>query len=454
MAATVEGIEDVYIPYGNMSRLFTSTAPEIILGGPAGTGKSRGNLEYLNYLATEYPGCRLLMLRKTRRSLTESGMVTLEQKVLHPAQGVRFSSSLQRYIYPNGSILAVGGMDKASKVLSSEWDVIYCQESNELDESDWEMCSMRLRNGKIPFQQIIGDVNPGPPNHWIKQREQSGRLLLLETYHENNPILFNRNGEITAEGERYLARLDQLTGVRYLRYRRGLWVSADGMIYQDAWNPAKNLINRVEIKRTWRRWLSIDFGFTNPFVCQWFAQDEDGRLYRYREIYHTKKLVEDHAIDIAIASGWFHLLPKTHERYSPRPAENADPLPQAIICDTDAEDRKTLERHLGLYTTPAKKTVSDGIQAVASRLRLAGDGKPRLMFLRDSLVERDRDLAEAKKPTCFEEEVESYVWKQGSSGPKEEPVKEHDHACDATRYLVSHIDLQPGGVSYFKSVWR
>lgn len=451
VAATVE---ETYTAYGNVSSLFTDPYPEKILTGPAGTGKSRAALEYLNYLATEYPGARILMLRKTRRSLTESGMVTFANKVLHPAQGVHFSSSQQRYIYPNGSIIAVGGMDKASKVLSSEWDAMYAQEANELDESDWEMCSMRLRNGKIPLQLMLGDVNPGPPNHWIKQREKAKRLLLLETYHEDNPMLFDRDGQVTPEGARYLARLDQLTGVRYLRYRKGLWVSADGMIYEDSWSSKLNLINRIEIKPTWKRWLSVDFGYSNPFVCQWWAMDEDGRLYRYREIYHTKKLVEDHAVDIAIASGWFHLLPKSHERYKPRPAENADPLPQAIICDTDAEDRKTLERHLGMNTTAAKKTVSDGIQAVASRLRPMGDGKPRLMFLRDSLVELDRDLADAKKPTCFEDEVESYIWKQGSNGPKEEPVKEGDHACDATRYMCAHLDLQQSGVSYFPNIWR
>ena len=88
-------VEDSYTAYGNISRLFECKEPEIVLAGPAGTGKSRGNLEYLNYWASEYARCRILMLRKTRRSLTESGMVTLEQKVLNPAQGVRFMSSMQ-----------------------------------------------------------------------------------------------------------------------------------------------------------------------------------------------------------------------------------------------------------------------------------------------------------------------------------------------------------------------
>jgi phage terminase large subunit len=446
-------VEETYTVYGDMNQIFTNPHPEKILGGPAGTGKSRCNLEYQNYLAMEYPGSRHLMLRKTRRSLTESGMVTFENKVLHPAQGVHFSASKQRYVYPNGSILAVGGMDKASKVLSSEWDTIYVQEANELDESDWEMASMRIRYGVTPYQQMLGDVNPGDPNHWIKRREQEKRTLLLETYHEDNPVLFDRSGTITPEGQRYLERLDQLTGVRYLRFRKGLWVSADGLVYEESWNPKVNLVNSFIIPRSWRRWLSIDFGFTNPFVCQWFAMDDDGRLYRYREIYMTKRLVEDHAKDIAIASGWFHLLPKNHEKYKPKPAEWADPLPQEIICDHDIEDRKTLERHLGLYTTAAKKAVSDGIQATAARMRVAGDGKPRLMFLRDSLVEVDRDLAADKKPTCFEDEISGYVWKQGSTGPKEEPVKEWDHACDSTRYMCNHLTVNAGGVEIVRN-WR
>lgn len=454
MSVDVDVIEDSYTAYGGISQLFTCPAPEVMLDGPAGTGKSRGNLEYLNYWASEYPGCRLLMARKTRKSLTESGMVTLEQKVLHPAQGVRFVSSMQQYQYPNGSIIAVGGLDKPGKIMSSEWDIIYIQEATDLNENDWEMCSIRLRNGKLPVQQIVGDCNPGPPTHWLKQRANAGKTMMIETKHEDNPTLFDRSGRITPAGERYLAKLDELSGVLYLRYRRGLWVSADGMIYQDSWEPSRNLIYRETIPASWARYLSIDFGYSNPFVCQWWAVDPDGRLYRYREIYKTRTLVEDHCVQIALASGWYHLLPKDHPRYNPRPRENADPLPQAIICDHDAEDRATFERHLGLHTTPAKKTVSDGIQAVAARLRPAGDGKPRLYLLRDSLVERDRDLADQKKPTCLEEEIEAYVWKQGSSGPKEEPVKENDHACDCMRYMCAHMDLRTSSVGYFKDIWR
>ncbi len=451
---TVADIEETYRPYGGNSQLFTSKQPELILSGPAGTGKSRANLEYLNYWAMNYPGARLLMVRKTRRSLGESGMVTFEQKVLHPAQGVRFYHSAQQYRYPNGSILAVGGLDKPSKIMSTDWDIIYAQEATELEEDDWETCTIRLRWGGLPIQQMIGDCNPAQSTHWILQRARDAKTEMLETRHEDNPMLFNRDGTMTPEGERYLSKLDNLTGVRYARYRLGLWVSAEGMCYEDSWDPKRNRINGYHIPKEWPRYMAVDFGFTHPFACLWAAIDPDGRIIIYRQIYITKRLVEDHAKDINIVSGWFHRLPKDHPRYKDSPAEWADPLPRAIICDHDAEDRATLERHLSLYTTPAHKSVSDGIQAVASRFRAAGDGKSRIQIMRDCLVEKDRDLAEGKQPTCLEDEPEVYVWdtRQGLKRG-DQPVKENDHALDALRYLVAYFDLVPSTVKYSQRIY-
>lgn len=81
-----------------------------------------------------------------------------------------------------------------------------------------------------------------------------------------------------------------------------------------------------------------------------------------------------------------------------RPPDWADPLPRAIICDHDLEDRKTFEAHTGLATIGARKEVRAGIQEVGARLRPAGDGKPRLMYFEDCLVEADPHLVKSKKP--------------------------------------------------------
>lgn len=371
-------------------------------------------LEYAHLILSLFAGVRALSLRKTYASLKSSTLVTLDEQVQPQLDGVVFKGQTARrppqYLYPNGSIWEIGGMDKPAKIMSSEYDLILPHETTDFDEADLEVMTTRLRHNVLPWQQIVGDCNPAGPEHWIKRRADAGKLLMLESRHEDNPFATPA----------YLAKLDALTGVRYLRLRLGIWAAAEGMVYQDSWDRARNLVNRFIIPREWPRYLSVDFGYTNPFVCQWWAEDPDGRLYRYREIYMTRRLVEDHAKQIRELSRWND--------------KDGEPLPYAIVCDHDAEDRATLERHLGLSTTAAHKDVSPGIQAVASRLKDAGDGKPRLVYLRDSLVERDHDLNEAKKPTCTEEEYESYVW----DANKERPVKEHDHGQDTTRYLVMH----------------
>jgi PBSX family phage terminase large subunit len=429
-----------YAPRGSARAIFSMQEPEIILAGPAGTGKSRAWLEKLHLACLLHPNLRASMVRKTRRSLTESGMVTYWQKVLPQYDGVQWKASDQHYQYRNGSILAVGGLDKPSKIMSSEWDIILFQEATEGTEEDWESLSTRLRNGKNSYAQLVGDVNPGPPTHWIKQRANAGKTIMLESRHEDNPLLFDDNGMMTPEGERYIGILDALTGVRYLRLRLGLWAAAEGMVYEDSWDRNRILVNTASIPPEWPRYLAIDFGFTHPFVCLWAAVDPDGRLIVYRQLYHTKRLVEDHAKEIKRVSRWGE--------------KGGDPLPRAIIVDHDAEDYRTLERHLGMYTMLAQKNVSAGIQAVASRFKAAGDGKPRIVIQRDSLVERDRDLTDRKLPTCLEDEPESYIWdvRQGMKRG-EAPVKENDHGLDALRYLVAYFDLIPSTVKYSQRIY-
>ena len=81
----------------------------------------------------------------------------------------------------------------------------------------------------------------------------------------------------------------------------------------------------------------------------------------------------------------------------------------------------------------------EGIEAVKARLKVAGDGKPRLFICRDALVERDRALADAKRPVCTQDEILEYIW--DDKAKKEQPRKENDHGMDAIRYLCAAVDL-------------
>lgn len=424
-----------YEPRGAARELFKTRDSEVAMAGPAGTGKSLACLYRVHFAALNNPGIRCLVVRKTAVSLGSTTLVTYEKKVATHALAagiVRWYGGSPReaasYRYDNGSVIVVGGMDKPEKVLSAEYDLVFVDEATELTETDWETIGTRLRNGKLAWQQQIAACNPSHPTHWIKQRSDRGGMRMLHSRHHDNPAYVQADGTLTEQGKDYMAKLDALTGVRRLRYRDGIWAAAEGVIYE-GWDEALHVVEPFAIPPTWTRWLVVDFGFTNPFCAQWWAEDRDGRLYLYREIYRTRRLVEDHAKHI------LKLVTDDHGAWT-------EPRPRAVICDHDAEDRATLEKHLGMSTAPAKKSVSDGIQAVQSRLKVQEDGRARLVLLRGALVERDPELDAAKKPGCTEEEITGYVWAIKPGGTlKEEPVKENDHGMDAMRYMVAERDL-------------
>lgn len=387
------------------------------------------------------PGMRALIVRKTHRSLSATGLVTFREHVLPEALAAGivkwYGGSGEKpaaYMYSNGSTAVVGGMDQAMKIMSSEYDLIYVQEATEMTVDDLEMMVTRLRNGKVSFQQLLMDCNPWQPTHPLKKRCDAGQTVMLHARHEDNPVLFDLlpdgTHRVTERGRDYIDKLDKLTGVRKLRLRHGMWAAAEGVIYE-GWKPEVHLSDRKILPYEWPRLWAVDFGFIHPFVWQMWAIDPDGRLWLEKEIHRTKRLVEDHAKDI------LDVVTKQDGKTWKYPR------PRAILCDHDAEDRATLERHLRLGTTAAKKTVSDGIQAMQARLRVLADGKPRLFVCRDSLVSRDEELAEAGKPTCFAEEIEGYVWEKTPDGKpdKDQPHKDDDDSMDAARYAVSEQDL-------------
>lgn len=408
-----------YHPRGAARELWLCRDGEVVLEGPAGTGKSRAGLEKLHALALKYPGMRAAICRKTRVSMTESTLVTFEEHVLLPGDPMvvdgPMRASRRSYVYPNGSEIVVAGLDRPSRLMSTEFDVVYVAEATELFENDWEMLTTRLRNGRIPYQQIIADCNPEAPSHWLHQRCDGGRTTVFYSRHEDNPVLFDhRAGDWTERGRVYLDRLDRLTGVRLERLRHGKRAGVEGAVY--AFDRRVHLVDAFDIPPDWPRYRVIDFGFTHPFVCIWAATDADGRAYVYRELYMTRRTVSEHGAKIAELSAG--------ETYA-RTWSDHDPEAMAVL------------RSLGIVCEQANKDMKAGRQLVMDRLKVQPDGKPRLVLMRDILVERDDELYEARQPVCTEQEFDAYVYPKASDGRvvKEDPIKDYDHGMDCLRYL-------------------
>lgn len=419
------------------------------------TGKSVACLYRMHLAALNNPRMRGLITRKVSRTLGSTTLVTYREHVA--AEAIKagivkwFGGSQQEaaaYRYSNGSVLVIGGMDEPGKIMGSEYDLAFADECTQLTIDDWEAIRSRMRNGRRATAQMLGACNPDAPWHWIMERSQAGKLELLYSRHQDNPAYVNADGTYTPAGDAYvLGILAGLTGLRRIRLFEGRWSSAEGLVY-DGFDPAVHLVDRLpEGSDAWTRWWSVDFGYSNPFTCQFWAEDPDGRLWLYREIYRTKRLVEDHARDILATVRRPHPDVDWSARREPDPDrpydwEWTEPKPRGVVCDHDAEGRATLEKYLGFSTRPANKAVKAGVEIVQSRFKEQGDGKPRIYLVRGALVEADPLLIEAKKPTCLEQEISGYVWPQGvKPDQREVPVKEDDHGCDAMRYACAERDL-------------
>lgn len=422
-----------FIIRGAAADLFDDTSPEVCIVGAAGTGKTVAALMKLHVDSLDTRAMQSLVVRQTHASLVASTLVAFEQFVAREALesgAVKWfggsGSKPAGYYYPNGSTIMVGGMDNPGKVLSMNLDRVVVDEANQVSVTAYETLLTRLRGSAATYKQIVCATNPDHPEHWLKTRadDPEQQLRMYTSRHADNPYLADRHGQWTEAGESYVRFLESLTGVRRLRYLNGVWAAAEGMVYGD-WREDVNVIEWFEVPADWGTIVSIDFGFNNAFSLQVWRIDPDGRMYLTHEWHQSGKLVEDWARDL---KAWL-----TEQGLRPN----------AIVCDHDAEDRATLERHLKLPTLPARKGVSRGVQLVESRIRKAGDGRPRLYVFRNALQGRDPIAEERKTPRGVAKEVLGYVWEtiRGTDGvPKEVPKKLNDHAMDCLRYAVAHLD--------------
>ncbi len=276
-----------YAPRGSAARTLFNTDRELVVSGPAGTGKSRACLEKLHYCCNHYPFTRALIVRQTRASLSETGLETFENHVLGQMHPIALDGPKRpwrsSYRYPNGSQINVGGMDRPARILSSEYDVIYWQQAEEGTLWGYETILTRLRGTALPFRQLLSDCNPESPMHWIKQRCDAGAATLFDTDHRDNPILWdNDRGEWTEFGQEYIETLNRLTGARKLRLRFGLWVVPEGAIYS-LFDEERHKVAGFKPPALWPRIVAID-PVGAMIGALWMAYDPEGRILNvYRE---------------------------------------------------------------------------------------------------------------------------------------------------------------------------
>jgi len=391
-----------------------STSPEVLYSGAFAAGKSRAGCEKGYFLSTKYPNNYGAIIRKTHVSLKYSTMETWWREVC-PPENVRHWNQVSSVCeLVNGSKILFLGLDDPLKLGSTQFGWIFVDEGIELDDDDYRMLEGRLRLRDVPFRQLFIATNPGAPSHYLyKHFYEEHRGQVIEANSLENPYL----------PQDYIDRLQGFSGLYYERYVLGRWVGFEGLVY-DNWDPREGIIDPFPIPLDWPRFRGIDFGYTNPFVCQWWARCPDsfslenpsfGGWYLYKEIYKSRIAVNIHAQKIIA-----NTFPEEHR------------LLLASFSDWDSGDRAILEQQ-GVQTTQALKDISAGVQEVYSLI-----AKNHVHIFRDALLEVDEGLRAEKLPTCTAEELGAYLWQKSVSGKnlKEIPQDKDNHGMDAKRYVL------------------
>lgn len=406
-----------YQPFGAALDLMYSRAREVVLEGPADTGKSRACLEKLYLCARNYPGMRGGIFRKTRASLTQTAMATLERAVL-PAGAAAFHHADQEYRFPNGSKLIVAGLDDPEKIKSLELDVAYVQEISELDEEDYEILTTRVtgRSAVMPYAQLVADMNPTFPGFWLYRREAAGAVVFLHATHADNPT-------ITPER---LAPLRALTGYRYRRLYLGERVATEGMFFPE-WDPGVHLCDPFPVPRHWTRWTATDYGYADPFA-HYAAAREPGtrRIYVFRELY-AAGLRDHQQVDLItsrIRSEYDDLgLRAGAGLYA---CHVGDPSMFAKRAEQDKPSIATVYAERGVALAPAGNNRKHGWSVVRDALAHGPDREPRLRVFRNRCPNLVRTLPAMVHDPLDAEDLADKI----------RSVKTEDHAVDALRYLL------------------
>lgn len=383
----------------------------ILLTGSAGGGKSRTAAEKIHAYCLKYPRTAALIMRKAREWNSRSILPFYNNTVVGGDVRVQFNKSEGTFYYQNGSVVYSGGMldDKQREAVRSiggdgGLDIAWMEEANAFSRQDYEEVLGRIRHTAADWQQVILTTNPGGSLHWIKKDLIDGK---------GANVYYSGARENPNNSPAYLSTLEKLTGVMYERLALGKWVQAEGAVY-DMFDYRIHVKDRPDTEmKAW--YLAMDEGYTNPAVILLVGEDADKRAHIRREFYERGKL-QEYVVRQAVA--W-------RREYNVRLAA-VDEAAAGLIADL---------LNNGVPAVPAKGRVLDGIQSIQNRLKVQGDGLPRLTV----------------DPSCINtiNEFESYVWKKatGTGIVKDEPQKENDHAMDAVRYLDRALDV-PDWTSY------
>ena len=427
------------LPYQcpKLRHVINSTSDTIMLSGPVETSKTVAAWVKLIKAHCATPNLMSLILRTAFSDIQPSLIGTLfNQLSLYDKYDDRLpfvqkgDSSIWLLQWKNGGETWLQGAENhRSKIMGSEWDYIWYNQAEDANEALFPDIMARASGRANNWfhkdgtrrSQFIADVNPDVDSHFLLQMKAEGKWNEWHNIlHDSNPYLFS-DGEYTDAGKRLLERLEKTySGVQYLRKVKGLWRSAEGLVY----SQYDSKIHEVDIKDkaelgdvTWI--ASLDFNIREPMAMGLWAYNQDtNELTLFKEIYEQIDLVSEYITKIKELLDTYKI--------------DLD----VMLVDHDIEHMNQLIE-AGFEPILADKARLDGIEAVKNRLK-----NGLIHFNVNSLDNKDESLTGV--PHRLTQEITRFAYPQGGAGKGDLPDKDSiDHAMDHMRYTAKHcVELQ------------
>jgi len=257
--------------------LLKSGAKHILLYGGSRSGKTTVLVMAIIFRALMYAGSRHLICRyraKDARSsvLRETLIPWLDNTI--GKSGYRYLAHESMITLFNGSEIWIGGLgdrEQADKILGHEYNTIYFNEISQLSyvavTTAYSRLAMRIEGCKNLF---FYDCNPGSPLHWAYKIFVLKKTFLtgepLEKAELYQAMLLNPEDNSENLPDDYIVDiLDVLPEKQKARFRDGLWVKAEGVIY-DRFDESM-IIKFSDLPEKFDRYAGgQDFGLNITFV--------------------------------------------------------------------------------------------------------------------------------------------------------------------------------------------
>lgn len=272
--------------------------PIVLFGGARGGGKSHALRTILLLRRFEYPGTNGVIFRKTYPEL-ESNHIRPMLKTW-PQLKPYWNDTKKLLSLPNGSTLEFAYCANEKDVLNyqgREYQDLAIDEAGQWTETMFRTLhgSNRSADPTIKPRAML-TANPGGVGHgWLKrlfvnkkykERERSQDYYFIQSLVNDNKALMDNDPD-------YVHRLNAEPNEALRKaYLYGDWDIAAGQYFSDIRSEI-HLVEPFTIPSHWNKFGSYDFGFNHPAAFGYFATDEDGNVYLYREVVQASKRVDE-----------------------------------------------------------------------------------------------------------------------------------------------------------------